>query len=194
LRVNHVWRRFVAHALWNTFAAYEGTEAVETWIGDLLLDLYTPETVQSEGNVSYANLAYILASGEPGGTNVNNHWTAFPVNTVIADDDDIVTLSNNQFAINAGEFDFVIELGLRLVGGCRVGLYNVTQAIPVKVGSNKHMDNPIVAGHGISNGTDYYEVQYYALTLNAGDGLGRNISSGDDEQYCDINIWLTPAV
>lgn len=193
LRVNHVWRRFVAYALWQTFASYVGVEAVETWIGDLMLDLYTPETVQSEGEMSYANLAYLLDAGDSAGTNTADAWTQYPLNTILADDDGIVTLTTNRFQIAAGTFDFDIAVNMSSVDGVRVGLYNYTQAMAVKAGVNIFGNTQRVTGRDISNGSDWYEVQYYAQTANAGDGRGRAVSSGDDEMYCDVNIWLTPA-
>ena len=190
LRVNHVWRRFVASALWQTFAYTAVSEQVETWIGQLLLDLYDSELGSGGALVSYANIAYLLDAGDSAGTNIADAWTQYPLNTVLSDDDSIVTLTTNQFQVAAGTFDFDIMINMSAVDGARAGLYNYTQASAVKAGVNIFGNSQRVTGRDISNGSDWYEVQYYAQIANLGDGRGRAVSSGDDEMYCDVNIYL----
>lgn len=166
-------------------------DVVENWLDLAVFDLLTEITSGGSGSaLVYANLAYIVEAGSSGGSSVATTWTQYPINTIVADENEIITLADNRFQIAEGTFFFNIESALRMpTGGGRLGLYNVTQAMPVKVGANQHSDNAVVRGADVSNGSDYYEVQYYVETANNGDGLGRKIDSGEDELYLDVNLY-----
>lgn len=165
-------------------------DIVENWLDLAVLDLLTEITGGGGGGVLiYANLGYVVSSGSSGGTSVAKTWTQYPINTIIADEDEILTLSSNTFQIAQGTFFFDVESSLHSVNSARLGLYNVTQDTPVKIGANQSGDNPVVRGADVSNGSDYYEVQYYAEAAQAGDGLGRKVNSGEDELYLDVNIY-----
>ena len=142
--------------------------------------------------MSYANLGYVLPSGTSAGSNTINAWTQYPINTEISDSDGVVTLASNQFQVNAGTLEFHIASGLHNTGGSRICLYNVTQDNFVKIGTSLTGHPAVITGHTDSNGSDWYEVRYYTLTYNAGDGLGRQVGTGQDELYLDVNLWLTP--
>lgn len=165
---------------------------VENWLDSAVLDLLTVITEGGGGDaLIYANLAYIVEAGSSGGNSVATTWTQYPINTIVADEEEIITLSSNTFQIAQGTFFFDIESSLHATGGTRLGLYNVTQDTPVKIGVNEFGDNACVRGADVSNGSDYYEVQYYAEAANSGDGLGRKMTSGEDELYLDVNIYYT---
>lgn len=141
---------------------------------------------------SYANIGYALDAGSNAGVNVKEAWTQYELNIVMSDDDSIVTLASNRFQIVAGTFEFHIVASLNNVGQCRVALYNVTQDYGVKAGANTQSTRPTVTGRDISNGTDWYEVQYHATNEQITYGLGRKANTGDDELYCDVNLLLYP--
>lgn len=162
---------------------------IDAWIATAYLELLT-DASSGGTSVKYANLGYVLSAGTSAGTNDEDDWTQYPLNTILADDDSIITLTSNRFQIDAGEFYFNAEISLRGVGGCRIALYNYTQAMGVKAGNNTFTDNPRVTGYDVSNGADWYEMQYYASEVKTDKGLGRAIGSGDDEFYADVNIWL----
>jgi hypothetical protein len=193
LHLNYEWRRYIAYAVHQTFDQDGISDNLQKWVSNLFTDLYSVEPPVGESAVIYANIARLLPSGTNGGTNAVNAWTQYPLNTIVADESGIITLASNRFQVEAGVFDFDITVGLYSVQRARVALYNVTQATGVKAGVNVYPASVRVVGSEVSNGTDWYEVQYIATSQQADFGLGFRVNSGDDELYCDVSIYWREA-
>ena len=145
---------------------------------------------------SYAILEHQESDGTAGGTLTAGDWRTRPLNTEVADPDNIVTLSSNQFTLQAGTY--LIEW--RMPGyHCETWqsrLQNITDTSTVKLGES-HYTRALYHQHwgeGAARVTigsaKAFEIQQYANSTQADNGMGFVTSdSTGTEVYARVKIY-----
>lgn len=133
-----------------------------------------------------------------GGT-ASNTWNNATLNT----EDDaagIVAVAGNRFTPTAGTYLVLAYAPGVDIGHHKLLLYNVTQGSEVAHGQNATANITANAGTPAflayiitANGTDAYQIQHYATTLNIGDGQGVNTGDGGDEVYLTVLLFKIPS-
>lgn len=141
-----------------------------------------------------AFLSDVKASGTQGGSAVLASWSTRTLNTE-DDQSDFLTLSGSQFTLQSGEY---------IVEGCapflattnvKTRIRNITDSSTVIGGSseyastaNQHSVKSCVSGRFTISAQKVFELQYYASTAAATNGLGNAVSSGESEVYSQLKI------
>ena len=148
---------------------------------------------------SYAIIAHVEPNDTDGGSNVADTWNTRPINTELADPDGIVTISSNQFTLNAGTY--LIEWAFSFYRGTHHShrLYDATNSAEIQLGLNNY-GNSTYAGAGQSHGvarvsptsSTAYEIQMYPNSAQATSDMGlANNAAGytGDEVYLFVKIY-----
>ena len=149
---------------------------------------------------SYAIIADVKSGGNNGGTFTSGAWRTRDLNTEIADDDGIVSISSNQFTLQAGTYKINAYAPAHRVDRHQAALYNVTDASFVQKGINAYDD-----GSGITNanviakftitGAKVFEIQHRCQTTENDEGFGIKIQTGNSagfdttEVFCVVEIF-----
>ena len=80
---------------------------------------------------SYAIIADVKSNTTNGGTFTTGDWRVRDLQTEVADADGIVSLSNNQFTLQAGSYFIHARMPYMMVGFSKMKLYNVTDSSDV---------------------------------------------------------------
>ncbi len=165
-------------------------------INSRLAELDAAITSQAAASVSMqaAVLYESQTSGTNGGGASATTWQTRTLNTEL-DDDEIVTLSSNQFTPIAGTYVIMAAAPAYKVDEHRLRLYNVTQASVVQEGGNAFSDNgdayvtnALLYWIFTANGTDAYRIEHYTNTAQASTGLGLNVNDGSAEVYTSVML------
>ena len=147
---------------------------------------------------SYAIIADQKSQGTDGGASSGGTWHTRDLNTELSDPDGIVSISSNQFTLQAGSYFIEARAPSYQPTRHRLKLYQTSgSAADVAFGTNEFMSY----GSGtavqttaflscritISTATTY-EIRHYIQTTKAGNGLGVAVSQGD-ELYCLVKIF-----
>ena len=138
---------------------------------------------------SYALLANVhTASSANLGAFTSGDWRTRDINTKLADSDSIVTLSSNQFTLQAGSYLIKYSATAYGVNRHAVRLRNITdsssagQAIAVYLNAGmKHMFPAMGAARVVISGAKVFEVQGQAETTKTDNGFGFTMISGPSE-------------
>jgi hypothetical protein len=129
--------------------------------------------------------------GVNGGNIVGSSWQTSPLNHEYSDEDGIVSLSSNRFTPVAGDYEVNITAVYILAASSRIRcrIRNITAgttqftSIQAGFGGSSGPVSIVETFLMSCNGTDQYELQYYA-TANNTNGLGANLNvSGEPERY-----------
>tara|TARA_B100000945_G_scaffold148971_1_gene119380 strand:- start:14752 stop:15342 length:591 start_codon:yes stop_codon:yes gene_type:complete len=146
---------------------------------------------------SYAILADVKSSGTDGGTFSNGAWRTRDLNTEIADADNIVSISSNQFTLQSGTYRLVGEAIAYDIGASMLALYNVTDSSFVQKGTNA-MDASypintlsIVRARFTIASAKVFELQHRCQNTYATYGFGFNSSGAGTgtEMYSIVEIF-----
>ena len=147
---------------------------------------------------SYAIIADQKSQGTDGGASSGGTWHTRDLNTELSDPDGIVSISSNQFTLQAGSYFIEARAPSYQPTRHRLKLYQTSgSAADVAFGTNEFMSY----GSGtavqttaflscritISTATTY-EIRHYIQTTKAGNGLGVAVSQGV-ELYCLVKIF-----
>lgn len=136
-------------------------------------------------------------SGTAGGTFTSGAWQTRNLNTV-SGDSSIVSLSSNQFTLQAGTYEIEATASAYSVDEHRIRLRNVTDSITEADGVNEYarlssaVQNSANLKHKITIDSEKtFEIQHRCATTVITNGFGRAASFGVDEIYAQVKITKT---
>jgi hypothetical protein len=131
------------------------------------------------------------SSGTSAGALPAGAWTTRPLNTEVANTITGCSLAANRVTLPSGVYWLSWTAPGILCDNMTTRLYNVTAAAAAALGSAE-VAVPSCHSHGAAlvtlTGASALEVQQWALTARAGDGMGAAASSGQAEVYCSLTI------
>ena len=149
----------------------------------------------ASGNLSFANkgkfASYAVicdqkAQGTGGGTFTLGAWRTRDLNTEIADADGIVSISNNQFTLQAGTYLVNASAPARKVTTNQTALYNVTDSSYVQYGTVEiaHISyiggsRSFISAKFTISGAKAFEIRHFSSHTQATNGFGTNFGSSD---------------
>ena len=146
---------------------------------------------------SYAIIEEQQAHDTHAGTFTQGAWQKRLLNTEVADPDSIVSISSNQFTLQAGTYLLKWSAPARDLTHHQTRIYNSTDSSVVRYGSSEytdtnHMDQTSSNGVGRVTiaGAKAFELQHYGhnTTSTTGFGVAAN-SDGATEHYSMVEIY-----
>ena len=144
---------------------------------------------------SYAIIADQKSSGTPGGTFNTGGWRTRDLNTEIADADGIVSISSNQFTLQAGTYLINARSNAYKVGNCVLKLYNITDSSDTSFGVTGYSPTSeavqlllTLTTRFTISGAKVFELQMAGAGNETTYGMGVNHSFGS-EIYTIIEIY-----
>ncbi len=147
---------------------------------------------------SYAKICDKKAYNANGGSFTSGAWRTRDLNHELWDPDGIVSISSNQFTLQAGTYYVTWDAPAFYVARHSSQLYNVTDSSTVQIGqvgyASQHLQD---ASHHDSVGearftisaAKAFEIQHRSTgSYTAGFGVGSNIS-GVDSIFTTVTIW-----
>jgi len=145
---------------------------------------------------AYAMLRDEKTSGTDGGTFTSGSWQTRVLNTEAFDTAGFVTLSSNQFTLDAGTYFVRAYALVYVVDGHKLRIRNITDSSDTLVGGSHHAQSnaagagpAFVSGRFTIAGTKTFELQHRCQTTRATNGMGTNSAFGVNEVYAEIEIW-----
>ena len=171
----------------------------------LAADAVTAAKIGSKTFTSYAIIADVKASNADGGTFTTGDWRTRDLNTELADADGIVSISSNQFTLQAGSYLIIFSAQAHEPNSHQTRLYNVTTSANVQVGQSMYGG----ASHGVTtasrgvarvtiSGSTVFEIQHRCASTKTTFGLGVGTSGNmnwggsaatDGAIYCTVEIY-----
>jgi hypothetical protein len=171
----------------------------------LAADAVTAAKIGSKTFTSYAIIADVKASNANGGTFTTGDWRTRDLNTELADADGIVSISSNQFTLQAGSYLIIFSAQAHEPNSHQTRLYNVTTSANVQVGQSMYGG----ASHGVTtasrgvarvtiSGSTVFEIQHRCASTKTTFGLGVGTSGNmdwggsaatDGAIYCTVEIY-----
>jgi len=143
----------------------------------------------------YVKVVNLQASGSAGGGISADTWTTVPLTSEVSDNGALCSLSSNQITLAAGTYRCSIKVPGYNCGWFRSRLYNVTGSTELIHGSNASCATTIsitgwsfIVGEFAVAAGQALEVQMYASSTRASDGMGQEFGSGD-QVYCIAEFW-----
>ena len=129
---------------------------------------------------SYAILADIKSSATAGGgTLTSGDWRTRDINTEVSDPDGIVSISSNQFTLQAGTYRILANVPAYQTNRHQSALYNVTDTSYVQFGSTEYTgsgDNvnsiSILRSRFTISGAKDFEIRHRCQTTETTYGMG----------------------
>lgn len=165
-------------------------------VGGLPDGTITAAELSTKTFVSYAIIQDQKSQSTPGGTFTSGDWRTRDLNTVVLDDDGIVSLSNNQFTLGAGTYLIRWSCPAYQVEQNQTRLYNATTPAYFAPGSISYTrsttgESNISTGVGritIASPTAF-EVRHICLSTSpSGNGLGVP-GNYTTEVYTSVEIY-----
>jgi hypothetical protein len=154
---------------------------------------------------SYALIADVKASNADGGTFTTGDWRTRDLNTELADADSIVSISSNQFTLQAGSYLIIFSAQAHTVNSHQTRLYNVTTSANVQFGQAAYAGasaSATTTSRGVArvtiSGSTVFEIQHRCgvstSTFGLGVGTSGNMNWGgsaatDGAVYCTVEIY-----
>ena len=149
---------------------------------------------------SYAVIADQKSASSDGGAFNNGAWRTRDLNTEISDADNIVSISSNQFTLQAGTYLIVAIAPACQTGGHQCRLYNATDAAVVQIGSaefarsgSHSQTHSFVSARVTISGAKAFEIQHRCATSRADYGFGVGVSGavnwGEGTLFCEVKIY-----
>ena len=120
---------------------------------------------------SYAILVDQKTSGTNGGSFTSGDWRTRDLNTEIADPDGIVSISSNQFTLQAGSYLVKAHAPAYKVGRHQIALYDITGSSYVQTGSSAYVDggesvqtDSFLTARFTCSGANVYEIRHQCGT------------------------------
>jgi hypothetical protein len=145
---------------------------------------------------SVAIIADVKAYNVNGGTFTQDAWRTRDLNTELDDPSNIVTISSNQFTLQAGSYLVEWSAPCYRVAQATTRLQNITDSTTDAEGMTVYADNAasyfaVSSGAGIITipSAKAFEIQHYGLTSKATNGFGLSITvSGINNVYTLVKI------
>ena len=147
---------------------------------------------------SYAIIVDQKSSGTDGGASTGGTWHTRDLNTELADPDGIVSISSNQFTLQAGSYFIEARAPSYQPTRHKLKLYQTSgTAADVAFGENAYSHSggstAVVTTASLScritiSTATTYEIRHYIQNSKAGNGLGVAVSQGV-EVYCLVKIF-----
>ena len=135
---------------------------------------------------SYAIICDQKAQGTGGGTFTLGAWRTRDLNTEIADADGIVSISSNQFTLQAGTYFVKASAPAKKATNHQTALYNVTDSSFTQYGTNElaHISylgacRSFISARFTISGAKTFEIRHFSSHTVATDGFGPSFSSSD---------------
>ena len=133
---------------------------------------------------SVAIIADVKSVSTDGGTNTINIWQTRDLNTEIDDPEDIVSISANQFTLQAGKYLIEWSCPAYAVNRHVSRLYNITTSTVEGEGTALYSGSSsgnVTTGAAIVTvaSANALEIQHYTQTAKAGDGFGVDVITGN---------------
>ena len=145
---------------------------------------------------SYAIIADQKAAGTNAGTFNNGSWVTRELNTELADTDNIVSITTNQFTLAAGSYLIKASAPAYQVDGHQVRLYNVTDTATAIVGEITYTSTTsgaqirsALSGRITITESKTFELQHRCTTGRANNGLGNGVDFGEVNLYAMVEIY-----
>ena len=139
---------------------------------------------------SYAILVDQKTSGTNGGSFTSGDWRTRDLNTEIADPDGIVSISSNQFTLQAGSYLIKAHAPAYKVGRHQIALYDITASSYVETGSSAYVDggesvstDSFLTARFTCSGANVYEIRHQCGTGFNTYGFGVSV----------LNSFVAPA-
>tara|TARA_R100000329_G_scaffold35638_1_gene33486 strand:+ start:58 stop:648 length:591 start_codon:yes stop_codon:yes gene_type:complete len=145
---------------------------------------------------SYAIIADEKNTNTDAGSSTGGSWNTRDLNTEIADADGIVSISSNQFTLQAGTYFLEASAPAYQPSRHRIKLYQTSgTAADVALGTCEFSNNNdamvtrsfLSCRFTISTATTY-EIRHFVQESKSGNGLGVAMNQGT-EQYCVVKIF-----
>tara|TARA_R100000388_G_C7166446_1_gene121742 strand:+ start:40 stop:636 length:597 start_codon:yes stop_codon:yes gene_type:complete len=144
---------------------------------------------------SYAVIADVKSSGTAGGTFATGGWRTRDLQTEIVDTDGIVSISSNQFTLQAGSYLINAISSAYKIGNTVLKLYNITDSSDTAFGMTGYVPNSDAVQANIHlttrftiSGAKVFELQQAGAGTENTYGMGVNHSFGS-EIYTIIEIY-----
>jgi len=106
---------------------------------------------------------------------------------------DIVSLSSNQFTVQAGTYDIEVVAPAYQVNNHKAKLRDVTNSVDIIIGTaNRADDTNVVRSNSVIYGTfttlaaTTFEIQHQSQSTQATRGFGNNVGFGVEEVYTTV--------
>jgi len=136
---------------------------------------------------SYALIADVKSSNADGGSLTSGAWRTRDLNAEISDADSIVSISSNQFTLQAGNYLIKWSAPAYRVSSHQTRLYNITTSANVQHGSCSYThttDLTTPQSTGVArialSGSTVFEIQQRSYASKSTNGLGVGSSGGVD--------------
>jgi len=143
--------------------------------------------------VEIAYLKDVQASGVDGGDFTQNAWQT-RVLGVTSGDTGIVSLSTNQFTLQAGTYHIEASAPAYGVNQHKCKLRNITDSTDDIIGSSEQPSSggistcSFLSGAIVLAGEKIFELQHRCLSTRNGNGFGKKSTFGVDEVYSQVKI------
>ena len=145
-------------------------------------------------NASYAKITDTKGTTTQGGTFTSGDWRTRDLNTEDNDDDGIVSISSNQFTLQAGTYHVDASCCAVGVNNHSARIYNVTDSSTTLTGlANKNDEENVsdyahVRGQFTISGAKVFELQHRCFTTVSTHGFGA-YSNWNSNVYSIIEIY-----
>jgi len=163
----------------------------------LAADSVTAPKIGSKTFTSYAIIADQKASGSQGGAFTAGAWRTRDLNTELVDPDGIVSISSNQFTLQAGSYLIEAQAPSFAVLRHIIKLYQ-TSGTPADIAFGTAVYNNSVYNDGVSvlkarvtiSTATTYEIRHRCQTTNSGaTAMGVSSNFGNTELYTVVKIF-----
>ena len=145
---------------------------------------------------SYAIIADQKAAGTNAGTFNNGSWVTRELNTELADPDNIVSITTNQFTLGAGSYLIKASAPVYQVNFHQVRLYNVTDTATAIVGYQAYGGSSAavqtrseLSGRITITDTKTFELQHRCSATRTTNGLGNGVDLGEVNLFAMVEIY-----
>ena len=153
---------------------------------------------QSGGKfASYAVIADQKSQGTAGGTPPNTTaYNTRDLNTILTDPDTIVSVSSNQFTLQAGTYLISANAPAYKAARNQILIYNVTDSTVVAVGTSEYCGNSesvqtrsFAKNKTTISGSKVFDVRHRVGNADATYGFGVDANAGQVEIYTIVEIF-----
>ena len=145
---------------------------------------------------SYAIICDQKSSGTVSGTFTSGSYQTRDLNTEITDPDGIVSISSNEFTLDAGSYLIEWSAPAQWVTAHKSRLYDVTGTAEVQLGAPEYShstyptSNVSLGSARVSpSGSNAYRIEHRCQTTRSTNGFGNAASFGDNEIYTIVRIF-----
>ena len=147
---------------------------------------------------SYAKIVDQKSANTNGGSFSNGDWRTRDLNTELWDADGIVSISSNQFTLQAGTYYVSWICPAYFVDRHQSRLYNVTDSSTVQASGASYASssgdssesNSLGSARLTISGAKAFEIQHRSQSSNTSNGFGNgNQDWGESSIFTQVEIW-----